>query len=1406
MGILFVINQEAGLDDFLSSYEVRQISADCVITSSIGEAEGVLAQRPFDLIFADCHLPDGAGIALLEAAGGAPLVIMAAAGQETAVLQAMQAGAADYLIKDAGNGYRTLLPLVAKRVMRARAERPFLAQFADQQQELYILKQAIDNSSVSITLVDAQQPEMVLIYVNAAFEKLTGYSASEVIGKNCRFLRGEDHDQEGVEQLRQAVQKGESATAVVRNYRKDGSMFWNDVSISAIYNRQGQLTHYMGVQKDVTRRKELEETLHLNERRLRALLTAIPDLVFRIHQNGIFLDFFATNADSLALPPEQFLGRTLSEAMPPTVAAQTMVHIEKALQTGEEAAFEYELEIDGQLRDFEARIMQFSQDDVLTIVREITERRQTAQALYASEEKYRSLVESSDAAIAMLAADGKVLYANSITAQLLGKEPADIIGKQVGDVFPPEVAAPQLAYMREVIGSGEGQVIEAPAILLGQRNWYRNSVQPVRDGSGRITAVLINAVNITPLKQAETALRDSEEKLQALINSQTNYVLRTDLQGKHTYWNKKFAEDFAIVYGGEETLMQADALVSICDYHHPRTIETVEKCLAQPGVVFQVELDKPSKGGSIQTTFWEFICLTDRNGLPHEIQCVGINITALKQTETKLRESEERYRQMFEMHGLPKLIIDPQAGQIRDANLAASFFYGYSLAQMKELTIFDLTLSPQENILATIAEASASPTMLPCELQQIGTDGQIRDVELFGGMMKIKGRPHFYAIITDVTEKNQAKTDLEEAHRLLEERVNARTAELAKSELRYRSLFNQSNDAVFLLDTSGKHLQVNQRAADLLGYTPEEIVGLSSRDLIVPEEHPESAAIVQRLFAREKIPIYLRTFRHKNGRAIPVEVNVEMVWDEDGEPLHIQSIVRDIAERRAAEMALRESEERYRTTISSISEGIVLQGIDGKIQLCNAAAERILGLTAEQMMGRTSIDPRWAAVHEDGSPFPGETHPAMVTLRTGEPLTDVVMGVHKPDGSLTWISINSRPIVEMEGGEATAVVTTFTDISERRQMIESLRQSEQRLELAARAGGIGVWDWDVQNDTHLWDERMFALYGMDPAQTKAGYNTWVNALHPDDLNQAIAQIEAALQGHKPYNLEFRIIWPDDSVKYLLGLASVLRDAAGTPLRMVGINMDITSRKESEETLRSALEKERELGELKTRFVSMTSHEFRTPLATILATTETLTIYRNRMDETQIDARLDKIRQQVNHLKLMMDDVLQLARIQAERMPFNPKEDDLDGLCHEIIEEYHSQQANRGRINYTPAQTHLTAYFDRQLMRQAIGNLVSNALKYSANDQLVFVTLEVEDEQIKLSVKDNGIGIPQKDLAHMYDPFHRAGNVGVISGTGLGLPITKRAVEMHGGEISVMSETDKGTTFVITMPQNPTSPR
>ncbi len=263
--------------------------------------------------------------------------------------------------------------------------------------------------------------------------------------------------------------------------------------------------------------------------------------------------------------------------------------------------------------------------------------------------------------------------------------------------------------------------------------------------------------------------------------------------------------------------------------------------------------------------------------------------------------------------------------------------------------------------------------------------------------------------------------------------------------------------------------------------------------------------------------------------------------------------------------------------------------------------------------------------------------------------------------------------------------------------------------------------------------------------------------------------------------------------------TLLKDSKGVPHSIVACNQDITEQHHAEQALRAALAREHELNTLKTRFVSMASHEFRTPLATILTAAETVSIYRHRMMNSQIDERLDRIRQQVLHMTGIIEDVLQLTRLEADHVPLRMVYADYAAFCRDIAAGIESGASENRRLTLNGAHAPIYTHFDQRLMRQAITNVITNALKYSPAETRVELTLKQENEHILLDVRDYGIGIPEDELPRLFEPFHRATNVGAISGTGLGLSITKQAIDRHGGSITIQSAPDHGTTVTLMIP-------
>lgn len=248
-----------------------------------------------------------------------------------------------------------------------------------------------------------------------------------------------------------------------------------------------------------------------------------------------------------------------------------------------------------------------------------------------------------------------------------------------------------------------------------------------------------------------------------------------------------------------------------------------------------------------------------------------------------------------------------------------------------------------------------------------------------------------------------------------------------------------------------------------------------------------------------------------------------------------------------------------------------------------------------------------------------------------------------------------------------------------------------------------------------------------------------------------------------------------------------------------LQQEITQRQRVEKELREALEREKELGKLKSRFICMTSHEFRTPLTAILGSTELLRHYSHSWTDNKKQLYFDRIQGNVQHMIQLLEDVLLLGKAEAGKLKFEPEKIDLVQFCRTLVAELQYFPGTKHTLVFSEQFMFTDVYMDEQLLRQILGNLLSNAIKYSSIGSTVRFTLACEDETVIFQIQDQGIGIPPEDLQYVFESFYRAKNVSNIAGTGLGLAIVKKAVDLHGGQISVMSEVGVGTTFTVKMP-------
>lgn len=499
---------------------------------------------------------------------------------------------------------------------------------------------------------------------------------------------------------------------------------------------------------------------------------------------------------------------------------------------------------------------------------------------------------------------------------------------------------------------------------------------------------------------------------------------------------------------------------------------------------------------------------------------------------------------------------------------------------------------------------------------------------------------------------------------------------------------------------------------------------------------------------------------------------------------HVGQLEKKVAERTAE---LQAAKARVEVILNNSLDGILMVDPALRIQETNPSFNRLVGYSTAQSRQLSLLD----FIAEDDRERIRTIIDATTNLQVGYHME--ICALRRSDTLTTTTFDAELGIASTNTGD---LVCTFRDITARKQAEVALRESEENYRRLVKTmqGGLAIYNLDEQI-TYV-NDRFCELLGYTRAELLNMYS--YTFIDPDELPKLKEQV-ALRQKAESSSYEILARRKDGQAVHLLVAGSPLLDQRGQFLGSVAVTTDITAQKQAETALRQALAKEKEVGELKSRFISMASHEFRTPLATILALTETLAAYRLRLTDAQIDQRLQKIREQIDHLKSVMEDVLLLARMQARRGEFAPTPIDLDALCRTVIEEFESQPHHMHRLLYR-CENHLSAlHLDPKLMRRVISNLLSNAIKYSPASEPITITLASTATAVSLQVSDHGIGIPEMDQKHLFEPFHRATNVGAVAGTGLGLVITKEAVVLHKGQICVESKLNMGTTFTVTLP-------
>jgi len=611
--------------------------------------------------------------------------------------------------------------------------------------------------------------------------------------------------------------------------------------------------------------------------------------------------------------------------------------------------------------------------------------------------------------------------------------------------------------------------------------------------------------------------------------------------------------------------------------------------------------------------------------------------------------------------------------------------------------------------------------------------------------------------------------------------------ELKLRQSNFQMMFDTINDLTIIIDSEGKIIITNPVVERSLGYTQGELQRMSVWEVHPLEQRNEVVSIFDKILTGE-LSVCSVPLRKKNEELIPVETKiVRGKWDGKDA---IYCISRDITERQEAEAKLK----KQSLAFEAFTLAIIITDINGNIQWANSSFSKLSGYTMSEIIGKTP-----GQLVNSGKQDSKFYQTMWNSILSGKVWSGELINKRK-DGSFFPEELTITPIMDHTGA-ITSFIAIKIDITKRKELEVALKLSEERWHFALEASGQSVWDWNLVNNTVFFSDQARIMLGYSTSEIENKTGEWAKHVHPDDLKPCLDDLNRYLDGKvEIYQREYRMRCKDGNYIWVLDRGKIVEwTIEGNPLRIIGTHKDITNRKLHEERLVRGIEKEKELNELKSRFVATTSHEFRTPLASILMISDTLIAYNQKMDITQISAKLVKIKKHVLHLTDIVNNVLQLSKMQEGKIRFNPQNVDLIAMSLNIIDGFNSGELHKKQIRFNTFFKSLVASVDEMLIVQAINNLISNALKYSPEDSLVNVEVNLGKDELLIIVQDHGIGIPEKELKHLFTPFFRATNASAIQGNGLGLSIVRESLLLHGGNVSCSNNSEKGSTFILHLP-------
>jgi PAS domain S-box-containing protein len=619
--------------------------------------------------------------------------------------------------------------------------------------------------------------------------------------------------------------------------------------------------------------------------------------------------------------------------------------------------------------------------------------------------------------------------------------------------------------------------------------------------------------------------------------------------------------------------------------------------------------------------------------------------------------------------------------------------------------------------------------------------------------------------------------------------------QLRESEELFAKAFHASPLAICITRlTTGTFLDLNNRFLDMTGYERTDLIGRPSTELPLLVQNEDQLKLIALIAEEGSVRDYETTLVKKSGERREVVFSAETIELKGDNCALI--MVRDITERKRIQKTLLDERKLLRTLLDALPDYIFVKDRAGRFILSNMAHARAAGvLNPYDFAGKMAVDffpPELAAQYDADD---------RAVMESGRSLISAERTTLDAFGKAMFVSTTKVPLRD-EAGEIVGVVGISRDITEKRRTENILRESEERYRSLFELSPDGIIVCYDKSIVYVNNAAVHLFGGKCPDDI-------IGRACEDLMNEQVVERlhavlpSSSLANGKAMPTETQLQRLDGSSIHveLMAAPVMFADMAGIQviIRDVSERLQAEAAKHESERLRIALEKEKELRDLRSKLMVTISHEFRTPMTIAQSSADILEDYFDRMPAEKRKEHLAKIIGQIQLLTEMMEDINFVIQASFEELTMKAEPVNLRQLCETLIGEMQSSDAVFHRIELVCADDVPPLTLDVRRIKYVIMNLLSNAMKYSDRDTIVTLDVRQRDDQIVITVEDQGIGISAEEQARIFEPFYRGQNVGVIRGTGIGLSIVKEIIDQHQGAISLDSELGRGTRVTVSLP-------